>query len=41
MVTLPAIIAECLFVDILLGVNKFKVVGALLDIMWLETLAMD
>ena len=36
MVMLPAKIAEGLFVDILLGVNKLKAVGAYLDIIWLE-----
>ena len=36
MVTLPAMIAEGLFVDVLLSANKLKVVGACLNIIKLE-----
>ena len=41
MVMSPAMIAEGLFVDVLLGTNKLKAVGARLDIIWLEIRAMD
>ena len=41
MVMSPAMIAEGLFVDVLLGANKLKAVGARPDITWLENRAMD
>ena len=41
MVTLPAMIAEGLFVDVLLGANKLKAVGARLNIKRLEIRAMN
>ena len=41
MVMLPARIAEGLFVDVLLGANKLKAVGACLDITRLENRAAD
>ena len=41
MVMLPAMIAEGLFVDVLLGANKLKAVGARLNITRLEIRAMD
>ena len=41
MVMLPAMIAEGLFVDVLLGTNKLKAVGARLDITRLENRATD
>ena len=41
MVMLPAMIAEGLFGDVLLGTNKLKAVGACLDITRLGIRAMD
>ena len=41
MVMLPAMIAEGLFVDVLLGANKLKAVGSRLDITRLVIRAMD
>ncbi len=41
MVMLPAMIAEGLFVDVLLGANKLMVGGARLNITRLEIKAMD
>ena len=41
LVTLPALVAEGLFVDVLLGANWLKAVGARLDITWLEIRVMD
>lgn len=41
MVMLPAMIAEGLFVDVLLGANKPKAVGACLNITQLENRAKD
>ena len=41
MVMLPAMIAEGLFVDVLLGANKLKAVGARLDMTWLKIRASD
>ena len=41
LVTLPALVAEGLFVDVLLGANWLKAVGARLDITQLEIRVMD
>ena len=41
LVTLPALAAEGLFVDVLLGANWLKAIGACLDITWLEIRATD
>ena len=41
LVTLPALVAEGLFVDVLLGANWLKAVGARLDITRLEIRVMD
>ena len=41
MVMSPAMIAEGLFVDVLLGANKLKAVGARLNITRIEIRAMD
>ena len=41
MVTLPAMIAEGLFVEAFLGANKLKAVGTCLEIIWLKIRATD
>ena len=38
LVSLPALVADGLFVDVLLGANWLKAVGARLDVSWLELL---
>ena len=41
LVTLPALVAEGLIVDVYLGANWLKAVGARLNITWLEIKVMD
>ena len=41
MVMFPAMIAEGVFVDILLGANKLKDIGAHLNIKWLKNRVTD